>query len=114
VPHTPEHRRHPRITLSEAARLLFDNDEERNCAILDLSLSGAALVMPHPVMQGIRCMASFDIDSGSTRKRINALGETVYAQAIAPSRFRVGIKFIDMDAYSELLLRELALEHPAN
>lgn len=52
-------------------------------------------------------MTSFDIDIHGGPRRINALGEAVYAKPMEGCRYRLGIRFIDMDAYSQLLLRDL-------
>lgn len=89
------------------ARLLVSNDEEQQCAVLDVSIDGVALLVPGPIARGARCMTSFDIDIHGGRRRINALGEAVYTKQIEGFRYRLGIKFIDMDGYSQLLLRDL-------
>ncbi|HYC43334.1 MAG TPA: PilZ domain-containing protein [Noviherbaspirillum sp.] len=102
-----EHRRHARVNLAVPARLLVSSDEEQQCAVLDVSITGVALSVPTLVARGARCMTSFDIDIHGERRRINALGEAIYTKQIEASKYRLGIRFIDMDGYSQLMLRDL-------
>jgi hypothetical protein len=104
---TQEHRQHSRVNLAVPARLLVSTDEAQQCEVLDVSITGIALCVPAPITSGARCMTSFDIDLLGERRRINALGEAIYNKQMDASRYRLGIRFLDMDGYSQLLLRDL-------
>lgn len=105
-----DQRRCVRISLSEPARLLVGNDDERECTVIDVSLAGVALNLGHSLPAGTHCMTSFDITVFGTRRRVNAFGEFVYTKPLSSSTYRSGVKFLDMDGYSLLLLRELTAE----
>lgn len=107
--YTPKDRRCNvvRKPVREPVKLLISELVECYGEIIDISERGAGVATMCPLMTGERCMIAFDIDTSTTRKRVNALGTVVYAKAEGSSQYRAGIEFIDMDAYSRLLIRDL-------
>jgi len=96
-----------RKPLRGAVKLLISEPGECNGEMIDISERGAGVITMWPLKTGGRCMIALDIDTYSTRKRINAVGTVVYVNAAGNSRYRAGIEFTDMDAYSRLLIRDL-------
>jgi hypothetical protein len=96
-----------RTEVRERARLLLPGASECDCAAVDVSEAGIGVITTRSLLQGDACMIAFDIDGVVGRKRINAWGTVIYSYREADSRFRSGIRLVDMDAYSKLLLRNL-------
>ena len=100
----------PRKCIQEPVKLLVSELGECYGEITDISEYGVAVTTMWPLMTGERCMLAFDIDTRTTRKRVNAMGTVVYTKATGACQYRAGIVFIDMDAYSRLLIQDLAVQ----
>jgi hypothetical protein len=91
----------------EPAKVLVTRLGIRSCTTVDVSEAGIAVITAIPLRQGDTCMIALDLGASAARKRINAWGKVVYSNPDLELGFRVGICFIDMDNYSQLLIRDL-------
>ena len=104
-----ETRRFPRKAVAVPARLLLGDAEPNEVATVDISEAGVGIIAVAALQAGSSCVVSLDVHADNGRRRINAWGEVVYSQQIAPGRYRSGIRFTDMDSFSRLCIRKL---HP--
>lgn len=105
-----EHRSHIRTPALFSARLLLDHTSALYMTI-DLSISGMAILgaQPLPVLEN----HALAIDVPHSSRRINAWGTVIYSVPTDRGLFRSGIRFIDMDAYSEACIAEfLSMPEP--
>jgi hypothetical protein len=100
-------RKFRRKVVREPAKVLVTRLGIRSCTTVDVSEAGIAVITAIPLRQGDTCMIALDLGASAARKRINAWGKVVYSNPDLDLGFRVGICFIDMDNYSQLLIRDL-------
>lgn len=100
-----EERKSPRRRLNETGCIMYSGNKRVECSVVDLSEGGVALHIGSHIEEGALCVLAFDVDAYDRRKRVNVWGEVVYARktGIEPM-FRVGVRFMDMDQYSALLV----------
>ncbi|KRB85221.1 PilZ domain-containing protein [Noviherbaspirillum sp. Root189] len=105
-----ERRSHTRKPALFSARLLLDHTSSPYMTI-DLSMGGIAILGAQalPVLKN----HALAVDVPHSRRRINAWGTVVYSVPTDRGLFRSGIRFIDMDTYSEACIAEfLSMPEP--
>lgn len=96
--------RHP---TAELLKILEGDGTQRSATLTDLSTSGLGFTSTHTLPIGVTLLVSFDLNIRDARKRVNALGKLVYIQAVGSERYRAGMRFIDMDSRSRLLIESV-------
>lgn len=102
--------RHP---TSEGLKILEGDGAQRSATLTDLSTSGLGFTSTHTLPVGVTLLVSFDLNIRDARKRVNALGKLVHVQPFGPDRYRAGMRFIDMDSRSRLLIESFG-QRPAD
>lgn len=105
-----EHRRHIRKPALFSAKLLLDHTSGRYMT-MDLSMGGIAILGAQalPVLKN----HALAVDVPHSSRRINAWGTVIYSVPTDRGLFRTGIRFIDMDTYSEACIAEfLSMPEP--
>jgi len=106
-----ESRNHIRKPALFSARLLLDHASALYMTV-DMSMGGIAILGAQPL--AISKNHALAVDVPYSTRRINAWGTVVYSMPGERGLFRSGIRFIDMDAYSEACIAEfLNMPEPA-
>ena len=95
-----------RVAVSIPTRLLLPSTGPCKATAVDLSSQGMGLVTGIAVPAGVRCAVAFEVTTRHGRRRINAWGTAVHCAVRSDHRFHVGIRLVDMDPDSRLLLEE--------
>jgi hypothetical protein len=102
-----ERRRHIRCNREQnPVKLLVTELGEYDGELVDVSESGAGVIVMGSMVAAKSCMVAFDINNATSNKRINAVGTVVYVAPAQGGDSRIGIQFFDMDNYSKLLLKD--------
>jgi hypothetical protein len=104
-----QRRQVPRKRLHDPIKLLVFSLGEGGlveCDFVDLSELGVGVITRTRLIAGQDCMIAFDIETYTTKKRVNAVGTIVYTEPTRDGRYRAGVQFVDMDNYSKLLLQD--------
>ncbi|WP_156396590.1 PilZ domain-containing protein [Noviherbaspirillum sp. Root189] len=97
-----------RTPLRLPARLLVSSDHPFDVETIDVSVGGACVLVNQALPLGTGCAIAFEVQMPEGTRRINAWGAVVYDYADSENvQHRIGIAFVDMDAYSRHLLQRL-------
>ena len=97
----------PRRVLSGSARLLVQDAVPRPITITDISKGGMGLLAHESVREGDACTVAFDVGAQKEKKRINVWAKVAYCVSHGEQEFRVGVRFLDFDSYSKMLIDQL-------
>lgn len=106
TPPTKEQRKFARKALAYEGKVLLQDSLPLSLKTFDLSEGGIGALVDKPFPPGGGCVVALDVVVESRTRRINAWGEIVYCES-QPAGFRVGIRYRDLDAMSQLFLRQL-------
>lgn len=93
-----------RAAVSIPTRLLLPSTGPCKATAIDLSAWGMGLITSIAVPVGVRCAVAFEVATRQGRRRINAWGTAVHCAHRSDHRFHIGIRLVDMDPDSRLLL----------
>jgi c-di-GMP-binding flagellar brake protein YcgR len=97
-----------RTPLRLPARLLVSRDCPFDVETIDVSVGGACVLTDQALSLGTGCAIAFEVQMPEGMRRVNAWGAVVYDYADSGNtQHRIGIAFVDMDAYSRHLLQRL-------
>ncbi|RJF96027.1 PilZ domain-containing protein [Noviherbaspirillum saxi] len=96
-----------RTPLHHPAKVLVSRDHPFEVETVDVSVGGIGVVALHPILPGTPCAVAFELSMPEGMRRINAWGSVVYDSLFDTQLHRIGITFVDMDAYSRHLLQRV-------
>lgn len=76
---------------------------------LDLGHNGISMLAPRPFEPGSRCTVTLDVPLGDGPATVTATLKTIYSSYAATDAFKIGARFIELDARaSDILGRFMA------
>lgn len=104
-----EARRVSRTILALPVQLLSAGEASIHGDSIDLSENGMGVFAPDALVPGQDCMLAMSLPDDRKVRRINLLGKVVYCH-LMDGGYRIGVRFVDMDARSRDCIRCLALD----
>lgn len=79
----------------------------RKIQAIDISKGGMGVVADQCVQIGEACAIVFDVLSAKETRRVNIWAEVTYCLPQGQNKFKIGVRFLDFDAYCEIIIEEL-------
>ncbi|MES2935740.1 MAG: PilZ domain-containing protein [Pseudomonadota bacterium] len=92
-------RRPAKVTLKDTSKL--------DAETIDVSLGGVSLSVHRKVAPGQYCAVTFDVEIDSVWRTVSAVGQVIYCIDSTPEGFHLGVQFLDLDAASTQVIREV-------
>ena len=96
-----------RKVISLRAQIELPNGSVLTGQSADISRSGVAIISPSKVKADRDCRVTIDLSVCGTAKALMLTGRACYCTELAPTKFRVGMRFVGMNAHVSELLETL-------
>jgi c-di-GMP-binding flagellar brake protein YcgR len=103
----PERRIAQRNSLSLRANLTIPGRSILPGRILDISRGGASMIMPFELSSGQQCYIDFELEACGDTSAFHIAAEVRYSVELDKRRFRVGLRFGEMDEKTTALIDAL-------
>jgi hypothetical protein len=99
-------RRNVRKTMRIKALVLLPDDQLLEAHTVDVSLGGACLSVPTPLVVGEECRMQMEFSACGVTRSVLLVSEVCYRTPLEEG-FRVGVRFVQLDSDTAAFLTEL-------
>jgi len=105
---TGSRRIYPRKALRAAATVRLAVNGPRDATMWDLGVDGLSVIAAKPISPGLSCTVEFELLFGGVTTPLTVATKVVHCSFVGTQRFKVGMRFAQLDAATAELLARFA------